>query len=115
MRVTGVVQNEKVSSNTAGTAELHWVVDLQEREFREWRNVTWSIQSIVGGFVGHAPDVADLIIRRHDTGEIVYPRPAGDMTAAGQILLTTKRELSGMTRDQFAAEWSFNQTEPRPE
>lgn len=106
--VVRTVQDEGVSTKPAETAALFWFADLKDREVRGWRKIPWSIKTIVGGFVGHAPDVADLVIIRLDTRDVIYSRPAGDVTQAGQMLLTAKRELSEMSREQFAAEWSFN-------
>ena len=96
-----------VSIEMTETAALFWFADLRDRNPIGWKKVTWSVRSVLRGLTGHAPDIADLVIIRLDTREIIYTRPACDVTEAGQMLVTAKRELSEMTRQQFATEWSF--------
>ncbi|WP_146078072.1 hypothetical protein [Subtercola sp. Z020] len=94
--------------DSTDSAAVYWFAELKDREYTGWRKAAWAIKSVIGGFVGQGPSVADLVIARRDTGEVVSSRPAGDVTEAGQMLMTARRELFQMTRDQFAAEWSLD-------
>lgn len=100
--------NRLVGVDSTDSAALYWFAELEDREYTGWRKAAWAVKSVIGGFVGHGPDVADLVIARSDTGEVVSSRPAGDVTEAGQMLVTARRELFQMTKEQFAAEWSLD-------
>lgn len=94
--------------DSTDSAAVYWFAELKDREFTGWRKAAWTVKSVIGGFVGQGPSVADLVIARRETGEVVYSKPAGDVTEAGQMLMTARRELFQMTREQFAAEWSLD-------